>query len=83
MKLDVTDGRITVEAADLAPLLDLDPGEMRRRMHAGEISILSEAGTGDDEGRFRVTFRANRWQVRLTCSSDGTVLKRLRARVGA
>lgn len=82
MKVDVSDGQITVEAADIAPLLDLDPDEFRRRITAGRIAILSEAGEGDDEGRFRVTFRANGWKARLTCASDGTVLKRLRARIG-
>lgn len=83
MKLDVTDGRIVVEAAELAPLLDLAPVEFRRRMQAGEIAVLSESGEGEDAGQFRVTFGADRWKVRLICAADGTVLKRVRFRVAA
>jgi len=83
MKVDVTGGRITVDAADLAPLLELEPDAFQRHMQAGDIAILSETGQGDDAGRFRVTFRANGWKVRLTCAADGTVLKRFRARIGA
>lgn len=83
MRLDVEGGQITVDAADLAPLLDLATDDLRQRMQAGRIGIVSETGEGDDAGRFRVTFRAERWQVRLTCAADGTVLSRVRAQVGA
>lgn len=83
MKLDVEGERITVDSAELAPLLDLAPGDLRQRMQEGRIGILSETGEGEDAGRFRVTFRAERWQVRLTCAEDGTVLSRVRAKVRA
>lgn len=80
MKLDLIDGRILVDAAELAPLLDLAPNAFRQRMQTGEIAILSESGEGADKGRFRVTFTGNRWKVRLTCVADGTVLTRVRSR---
>lgn len=79
MKIDVTEGRITVAAADLAPLLDLDANEFRERMRDGRIVTLSESGEGEDAGRLRVTFQTDGWKVRLICAPDGTVLQRLRA----
>lgn len=82
MKVDVTEGRITVAAADMAPLLDLEPDEFRERMRDGRIATLSESGEGEDAGRLRVTFQADRWKVQLICAADGTVLQRLRAPTG-
>jgi hypothetical protein len=78
MKVDVTDGRITVAAADLAPLLDLEANEFRERMRDGRIVTLSESCEGEDAGRLRVTFQAESWKVQLICAPDGTVLRRLR-----
>ncbi|SDZ19872.1 hypothetical protein SAMN05444004_107126 [Jannaschia faecimaris] len=82
MKLKVLDGRITINADDLAPLLDLTNAEFRERMRDGRIATLSESGEGEDAGRLRVTFQDERWKVRLICARDGTVLQRLRLPVG-
>jgi len=82
MKLSLANGQVTVDAADLAPLLEMEPDVLRRQMRDGDVRILSETGEGDDAGRQRVTFWTKQWRVRLTCDADGTVVKQSRARVG-
>jgi hypothetical protein len=82
MKLDLTNGQVTVDAADLAPLLEMEPDFLRRQLRNGDVRILSETGEGDDAGKQRVTFWTKQWRVRLTCDADGTVVKQSRARVG-
>ena len=82
MKLDLTNGQVTVDATDLAPLLEVVPEVLRAQMRNGEVRILSETGEGDDAGKQRVTFWTNQWRVRLTCDADGTVVKQSRAWVG-
>lgn len=72
------DGRILVEAADLAPLLGLGLAEFQSQMREGQIATGSEEGQGEDAGRFRVTFTSRRWKLRLTCAADGTVLSQTR-----
>ncbi|MFD1882871.1 DUF6522 family protein [Paracoccus pacificus] len=78
MKLEVRNGQITVDAQELAPLLDLHPAEFQKQMQAGRIATMTEQGEGADSGRFRVTFRSDNWRLRLTCAEDGTVLSQVR-----
>jgi len=82
MKLSLANGQVTVDAADLAPLLEMEPDVLRRQMRDGDVRILSETGEGDDAGRQRVTFWTKQWRVRLTCDADGTVVKQSRVRIG-
>ena len=80
MKLDVSDGRTTIDAHDLAPLIGCDPAEVPPLMRAGKITSVFEKGEGTDAGRFRVTFRLGATKVRFTCAADGTVLSHIRTR---
>ena len=80
MKLDVKDGRVTIDAHDLAPLLECAPAEVPDLMRAGRITSVFEQGEGDDAGRFRVTFRFRATRVRFTCAGDGTVLSQIRTK---
>lgn len=82
MKLSLANGQLTVDAADLAPLLEIEPDVLRTQMRDGEVRILSETGEGGDAGRHRVTFWTKQWRVRLTCDADGTVVKQSRVRIG-
>ncbi|MDB2490601.1 MAG: DUF6522 family protein [Paracoccus sp. (in: a-proteobacteria)] len=82
MKLRLTETGVEVAAEDLAPLLELDPSDLRRQMRDGAVTTRYEVGQDADAGRFRVTFQSADWRVRFTCASDGTVLKRLRNRRG-
>ncbi|MCF7701868.1 DUF6522 family protein [Loktanella sp. M215] len=82
MKLSLANGQVTVDGADLAPLLAMEPDGLRRKMRDGDVRILSETGEGDDAGRQRVTFWTKQWRVRLTCDAEGVVVKQSRARIG-
>lgn len=80
MKLDVSGGRTTIDAHDLAPLLECAPADVPELMRTGQITSVFETGEGADAGRFRVTFRLGSTKVRLTCAADGTVLSHIRTR---
>ncbi|MSU88827.1 hypothetical protein GE300_04220 [Rhodobacteraceae bacterium 2CG4] len=77
MKIEIDEGGVTVAADEIAPLLGLAPAEVRAKMRSGEITTMHEQGTGDDAGRFRVTFFYAGQRLRLTCAADGTVLSRV------
>ena len=74
MKVDMTGGQATVDAADLGPLLGLAPAQVPEKMRNGEITSRSETGVDDDAGRMRLIFYFNEKRVRLTCSADGEVI---------
>lgn len=74
MKVTITAGQATVDANDLAPLLGLMPSDVPLKMRSGEITSTSETGIDDDAGRMRLTFYYAGKRVRLTCTTDGTVL---------
>ena len=56
MKLNVTNGQITIDAADLGPLIGLDPALIPQKMRSGEITSRSETGIDEDAGRMRLIF---------------------------
>lgn len=80
MKIDMQTGQPTIDATDLAGLLDLTPADVRDRMRDGRITTRLETGAGDDAGKMRLSFFHGNLRVRLTCSEDGTVLKTLRTK---
>ena len=80
MKLIFRNGNPEVEAAEIAPLMGLNVSAFRAMMQAGHISTRVERGTANDEGKIRVTFQSLLWRVRLTCSSDGSVISQTRVR---
>ncbi len=83
MKIDMQNGQPTIDAADLAALLNLTPDEVRQRMCDGKITSKLEMGEGEDAGKMRLHLFHQDIRVRLTCSREGTVLKTLRAKTGA
>lgn len=82
MKIVVVDGQTTIDAADLGPLLGLTPSEVPEKMRNGEITSKSETGVDADAGRMRLTFYYAAKRVRLTCTTDGTVLSTQRTPIG-
>jgi hypothetical protein len=82
MKIDMQPGQPTIDATDLARLLNLTPADVRNRMHDGRITTRLETGEGEDAGKMRLSFLHDNMRVRLTCSEDGTVLKTLRTKGG-
>lgn len=82
MKLNVTNGQITIDAADLGPLIGLDPAVIPRKMRNGEITSRSETGIDEDAGRMRLVFYYDQKRIRLTCTADGTVISTSTTPVG-
>lgn len=80
MRLEPSEGGFTIDAEDLAQLLDRPTGEVQHRMRAGTLTALVERGEGEDEGRGRVTFFDETWHVRLVVSDDGEVIEHSRVR---
>lgn len=77
MKLTpLPDGGFQIDAHDLGAALGLDPATIPPLMRAGQISHVSETGTGADAGRFRVTFRHGAVRLRLTVDAQGEVIAR-------
>ena len=83
MKIEMNGDQPVVDAADLGPLLGLDPAVVQGKMRRNEITCLHETGQEEDAGRFRLTFRYGGKRVRLTCSADGTVISTIKTNVGA
>lgn len=80
-KVTFDQDRPVVEAAEIAPLLELDVPSFQDLMRSGRIRSTVERGEGDDGGKFRLTFQSPRWRVRLTCGRDGDVLTLTRVRL--
>ncbi|MCZ0964412.1 DUF6522 family protein [Paracoccus benzoatiresistens] len=80
-KITFDQDRPVVEAAQIAPLLELDVAGFQDLMRSGRIRSTVERGEGDDEGKFRLTFQSAQWRVRLTCGRDCRVLTLTRVRL--
>ncbi len=81
MKIAFRDAQPIVDAADLGPLLGLEPREVQQKMRKGEITSRYEVGEGEDAGRVRLTFYYQNTRLRLIAGTDGMVLKRIRTPV--
>lgn len=78
MRVDMTDNGPVVPAAELGPLLGVEPAELPRLMREGVVTARHELGIDEDAGRFRLSFRYRGRLVRLTCADDGTVVSSVR-----
>ncbi|MCA0425217.1 MAG: DUF6522 family protein [Proteobacteria bacterium] len=63
-----------VDAELLSRAFNLPADDVRARMKAGHITSRLEAGEGDDEGRWRITFYSGNRALRLTVDQAGQVL---------
>lgn len=61
----VADDDITIDAEALADNLGLTVAALRDAMARGLVTAVAEAGTGEDAGTLRLTFRyrATTWQI--------------------
>jgi hypothetical protein len=75
-QVSVTPQGFQVDAETLGAAFGLDPGDLREKMRAGEVTCLCERGVDADVGRFRLTFRHAGRVLRLTVDGDGRILKR-------
>ena len=81
VKIELSGDQPIVDAALIAPLMDLDVIGFQVLMQSGCIRTGVERGAGADAGKLRLTFQLPDWRVRLTCSGDGTVLTMTRLRL--
>lgn len=65
-----------VDADLLAAAFNLPAAEIRTRMQDGLITSLCETGQGEDEGRWRLTFRYGNRALRLTVDEQGSILRK-------
>ncbi|HLS58521.1 MAG TPA: DUF6522 family protein [Paracoccaceae bacterium] len=81
MRLEANDDGMTINAADLARLLELPEADVKRMMRAGTITSRFERGEGEDAGRFRLTFFEGDRRIRLIVDGSGEVLQTSRSRI--
>lgn len=81
MRLEASDDGMTINAADLARLLELPEADVKRMMRAGTITSRFERGEGEDAGRFRLTFFEGHRRIRLIVDGSGEVLQTSRSRI--
>lgn len=81
MFLEPTDTGFQIDAADLGPLLGLEPDKLKHLMREGRIGSLSEQGEGEDAGRHRITFRHEATRVQLIVNDAGEVLQQSRTTI--
>ncbi|MAW87076.1 MAG: hypothetical protein CMJ42_11155 [Phyllobacteriaceae bacterium] len=65
-----------VDAAVLASGFRLPVEEIRRLMREGRITSRTEAGEGEDHGRWRITFYHGERAFRLVLNPDRTIRSR-------
>lgn len=75
----VEGGMMQVEASVVADGLRLTPDALRAALQDGTVTSRCEAGIGEDEGRFRITFFSTNRRMRLIVGADGTVLQKTTA----
>lgn len=72
------DGGATVDAALVAEGLRLRADAVPSMVRDGSITCCFERGTGEDDGRFRLTFWHGNLRFRVVLNAAGQVLQRLR-----
>lgn len=74
--IDPTGEGFQVEAELIAEGFGLTQDEVSRRMRDGRMTSRCEKGTGEDEGRWRLTFFSEGRTLRLTLGPDLEVISR-------
>lgn len=70
------DGVIEIEASVVAEGLALSLTQLRQQMRSGRITSLSERGTGEDLGRYRLTFFSEHRRFRVVVDERGAIIQR-------
>ena len=73
-RVGVTATGFEVDAEFLAEAFRLDPAEVQGKLRSRDIAAQCETGMGEDQGRFRLSFRHGGRVVRLTIDAEGRVL---------
>lgn len=81
--VSVSEDGFVVDATLVGRAFKLSPDDVREEMRNGKITVRSETGVGQDEGRWRLTFVRDRRALRLIVNRDGDVLSQGTFPVGA
>jgi hypothetical protein len=73
----------TVDAAEIAEGLKLDPAEVQGLLRRGMIAAVYERGAGEDEGRHRLTFTYRHRRLQLVTDGCGKIRSRSTLDIGA
>lgn len=76
LPVELGEHEITVDARLIADGFDLDPSAVLTGMRDGTITSLCERGSGEDAGRFRLTFFYRSRRCRFVVDRHGRVLRR-------
>ncbi len=71
----IADGEITIDAGLLASKLGLSAASLKTEMRKGMVSSLAEAGSNEDAGRTRLTFRYRTRVWIVVVESDGNLVE--------
>ena len=70
------DDTFQIDASILVRDLGLEPFEVQRLMHEGELTSRCERGVDEDAGRYRLTFFHGNRRLRLITDSTGQIIRR-------
>lgn len=75
-KVTASSEGFVVDAELLADAFGIAPAAVPIMLRSGKITSQCETGTGEDTGRWRLTFYSEERALRLTVNGVGTVLAR-------
>ena len=70
------DGEFSVDAAEIAAGLRIQPTQVLTGMRQRRITSICERGVDEDAGRYRLTFFYARRRFRLVVDEAGTIIDR-------
>ncbi len=74
-RISFQNGMIEVDPATIATGLQVTPDVLREGMRDGLITSLCEKGSGEDVGRWRLTFFSPTRRLRLIVTDAGEILQ--------
>lgn len=74
--VEFQEGAIQIDAEVIAEGLAIEASQVQECLRQGKITTRYERGTGEDEGRHRITFFARHRRFRVTVDKTGAVVQR-------
>jgi len=74
--LEIEDGAVQIDATIIAEAFGIAPGRLMELMRRGKVTSLSERGTDEDAGTYRLTFFHDNRRLRIVANESGDVLQR-------
>jgi hypothetical protein len=74
--IEFRDEEVLIDASVIAKGLKLEPDAIQMLMQQGRLTSLCERGTGEDEGRYRLTFFSENRRFSLVVDAAGGIIFR-------